>query len=152
FGVCRGLPPARLARGPRRLGRPPLPPSGDCRSRSGPPPVLPLHPHGAYRMTTSARAIVFYSIGVDRPITPNEPLPPLPVIPRGALVVIEGRAPIWRYGLAFHRLHSSPAGAVAVYDPRLGAVVVASHRPEFSQGQIVEATPPPANASPTPFS
>jgi CRISPR-associated protein Csx3 len=86
--------------------------------------------------------IVFYSIGVDHPTTPDEPLPPLPKIPRGALVVIEGRAPIWRYGLAFHRLHGSPAGAVAVYDPRLGAVVVASHSKHYQDGQVVEVTPP----------
>ncbi len=87
---------------------------------------------------------IFYSIGVEHPITPAEPLPPLPPIPRGALVVIEGRAPIWRYGVAFHKLHGSPAGAIAVYDPRLGGVVVASHRPEFHEGQIVEVTPPTA--------
>jgi len=54
--------------------------------------------------------------------------------------------PIWRCGLAFHRLHGSPAGAVAVYDPRLGAVVVASHTPAFSEGQVVEVTPPSASA------
>ncbi|MBA4159490.1 MAG: CRISPR-associated protein Csx3 [Gemmatimonadetes bacterium] len=85
---------------------------------------------------------VFYSIGVDRPVTPEEPLPPLPPIPRGALVVIEGRAPIWRYGLAFHRLHGSAAGAVAVYDPRLGAVVVASHVTGYTEGQVLDLEPP----------
>ena len=90
--------------------------------------------------------VIFYSIGVDRPITPAEPLPPLPNIPRGALVVVEGRAPIWRYGLAFHRLHGSPAGAIAVFDPRLGAVVVATHSPEFADGQVIDVTPP-ANSS-----
>ena len=93
---------------------------------------------------------IFYSIGVDRPILPGEPLPPPPPIPRGALVVIEGRAPIWRYGLAFHRLHGSAAGAVAVYDPRLGAVVVASHRPEFHEGQVVDIQPPDAAEGETP--
>lgn len=87
-------------------------------------------------------ATVFYSIGVEEPITPDAPLPPLPDIPRGALVVVEGRAPIWRYGLAFHELHGSPAGAIAVYDPRLGAVVVASHRPEYRDGQVVDVSPP----------
>lgn len=86
--------------------------------------------------------VVFYSIGVEEPIAPDAPLPPVPEIPRGALVVVEGRAPIWRYGLAFHRLHGSPAGAIAVYDPRLGAVIVASHRPEYRDGQIVDLTPP----------
>ena len=89
-------------------------------------------------MTTT----VFYSIGVEEPIAPDAPLPPVPDIPRGALVVVEGRAPIWRYGRAFHRLHGSPAGAIAVYDPRLGAVIVASHRPEYRDGQIVDLTPP----------
>jgi len=42
-------------------------------------------------------------------------------------VIIEGRAPIWRYGMALHKLHPSPAAAIAFYDPRLGAVVVATH-------------------------
>jgi len=86
--------------------------------------------------------VVFYSIGVTGPITPDEPLPPLPPIQQGALVVIEGRAPIWRYAMALHRLHGSPAGAVAVYDPRLGAVVVASHRPEYREAQVIDLQPP----------
>ena len=79
---------------------------------------------------------IWYRIGVDFPVTPSDPLPPLPVIPRGSLVVVEGRAPIWRYGMALHKLHGSPAGAVAFFDPRLGAVIVTSHRPEFSEGAI----------------
>ena len=86
--------------------------------------------------------VVFYSIGVDKPIDPEEPLPPLPEIPRGVLVVIEGRAPIWRYGMAFHELHGSPAGAIAVFDPRLGAVVIASHRPQWHEGQVIDVDPP----------
>ncbi len=66
----------------------------------------------------------------------------VPAIARGVLAVIEGRAPIWRYGLAFHRLHGSPAGAIAVYDPRLGAVVVASHHPDWREGDVIDVTPP----------
>lgn len=89
---------------------------------------------------------VFYSIGVAGPITPAEPLPPLPLIPRGAVVIVEGRAPIWRYALALHRLHASPAAAVAVYDPRLGAVVVASHHPDFVEGSVLDVIPPAAAA------
>lgn len=85
---------------------------------------------------------ILYRIGVDQPITPAEPLPPLPEIPRGSLVVIEGRAPIWRYGMAFHRLHGSPAGAIAVFDPRLGAVVVASHHPNWREGQVCDVPDP----------
>jgi CRISPR-associated protein Csx3 len=84
---------------------------------------------------------VFYSIGVEHPVTPQDPLPTLPDIPRGAVVVVEGKAPIWRYGMAFHRLHGSPAGAVAVYDPRLGAVIVASHRADMSEGQVLDVAP-----------
>lgn len=87
---------------------------------------------------TQSPPIVFYSIGVDHPITPQEPLPRLPEIPRGSLVVVEGRAPIWRYGVAFHLLHGSAAAAIAVYDPRLGAVVVASHHPKFCEGQVLD--------------
>ena len=87
-------------------------------------------------------SIIFYSIGVDHPINPSEPLPELPEIPRGSIVVVEGRAPIWRYGLAFHKLHGSPAAAVAVYDPRLGAVVVASHSPDFKDGDVVDCEIP----------
>jgi CRISPR-associated protein Csx3 len=90
--------------------------------------------------------VVFYQIGVDQPITPNEPLPPLPDIPRGALVVIEGRAPLWRYGMAFHRLHGSPAGGIAVFDPRLGAVVVASHHLDWQEGQVIDVDPPTERA------
>ena len=80
--------------------------------------------------------LVYYSIGVDGPILPEEVLPPVPEIPRGSIVVVEGRAPIWRYGQAFHRLHGSAAAAVAVYDPRLGIVVVASHSPNVQDGQV----------------
>ena len=83
---------------------------------------------------------VIYSIAVLSPITPSEPLPPLPAIPRGSLVVVAGRAPIWRYGMALHLLHGSPAAAVAFYDPRLGAVVVATHSREWQVGQVVDMT------------
>lgn len=89
-------------------------------------------------MTNSSHNIVVYSIGVEAPITPEEPLPALPDIPPGALAVVEGRAPVWRYGLAFHRLHGSPAGAIAFYDPKLGgAVVVASHNKNWKERDIL---------------
>jgi CRISPR-associated protein Csx3 len=85
-------------------------------------------------------APVIYSIAVTAPITPAKPLPPLPDIPRGSPVIVEGRAPIWRYGMALHLLHGSPAAAVAFYDPHLGAVVVASHSLEWQVGQVVDVT------------
>ena len=60
----------------------------------------------------------------------------------GSLVIVEGRAPIWRYGMALHLLHASPAAAIAFYDPRLGAVIVASHSPAWQVGQVVDVTIP----------
>lgn len=84
--------------------------------------------------------LVFYDLGTDMPITPAEKLPPCPVIPRGALVVLTGRAPVWRYGMAFHLMHGSPAAAIATYDPRLGAVIVASHTPMIQEGAVFDVT------------
>lgn len=85
---------------------------------------------------------ILYSIGVPAAIIPSEPLPPLPEIPRGSLVIVEGRAPIWRYGMALHLLHGSPAAAIAFYDPKVGAVVVASHSLSFTVGQVIDVTIP----------
>jgi CRISPR-associated protein Csx3 len=82
------------------------------------------------------------------PITPAEPLPPLPTIPRCSLVIVEGRAPIWRYGMALHLLHGSPAAAIAFYDPRLGAVIVATHSPQWQVGQVVDVMLPAENSAP----
>ncbi len=81
--------------------------------------------------------MVRYDIGVEGPIAPDHPLPELPKIPAGDLVLVEGRAPIWRYAMALHRLHGSPAGAVATFDPRLGAVIVASHSPKYREGTVI---------------
>jgi len=41
-------------------------------------------------------------------ITPAEPLPLLLEIPRSSLVIVEGRAPVWRSGTALHQLRGSP--------------------------------------------
>lgn len=50
-------------------------------------------------------------------------------------VVISGRGPLWLYGHLIHELH--PTAWVACYDPRLGAVVVASHSPRVRVGQVI---------------
>ncbi|MGK7887994.1 MAG: CRISPR-associated ring nuclease Crn3/Csx3 [Leptolyngbyaceae cyanobacterium] len=59
-------------------------------------------------------------------------------------VVIEGKAPIWLYGYLVHECH--PAAWVACYDPRLGAVVVATHAVAVAVGTIldIQPSPPPA--------
>lgn len=93
---------------------------------------------GGMEVELTCNIFTLYNIGVDKPITPAEKLPELPKIPRGGLVVVSGRAPIWRYCQAFHLLHGSPAGAIAVYDPRLGAVVVASHSHEYEEGTVLD--------------
>lgn len=83
--------------------------------------------------------IVKWDIGVDHPIEPSEPLPSMPEdMEPGCLLVLTGRAPIWRYCMALHQAHGSPAGGIATYDPRLGGyVVVASHRPIWRDGDVV---------------
>lgn len=50
-------------------------------------------------------------------------------------VVISGRAPIWFYAYLVHELH--PTAWVACYDPRLGAVVVATHSRQAQIGQVI---------------
>jgi CRISPR-associated protein Csx3 len=54
-------------------------------------------------------------------------------------VVIDGRGPIWGYGMLIHAAHASRF--VATRDPRLGdgqgAVIVESHHPGFAQGEVL---------------
>ena len=50
-------------------------------------------------------------------------------------IVLSGRGPLWLYGHLIHELH--PTAWVACYDPRLGAVVVASHSPLVRVGQVI---------------
>lgn len=51
-------------------------------------------------------------------------------------VVISGRGPIWLYGYLIHELH--PTAWVACHDPRLGAVVVATHSRQVQIGQALK--------------
>ena len=57
--------------------------------------------------------------------------------PRSEILVISGRAPIWLYAFLVHEVvHLWKV--VAVYDPKLnGAVIIASHKPEYFVGDIV---------------
>lgn len=51
-------------------------------------------------------------------------------------VIISGKGPIWLYAHLVHLLHIS--AWVAVYDPRIGAVVVQSHsKKSFSAGDVL---------------
>jgi CRISPR-associated Csx3 family protein len=44
--------------------------------------------------------------------------------------------------MAFHALHGSAAAVVCTYDPRLGAVVTASHVKDIKEGTIFDLSPP----------
>jgi len=48
-----------------------------------------------------------------------------PEVPAKHGIILSGRGPVWLYGFLVHYYH--PSCFVAVYDPRLGAVVVESH-------------------------
>ena len=50
-------------------------------------------------------------------------------------IVILGRAPIWLYSYLIHELH--PTAWIACYDPRLGAVVVATHCRQVRIGEVI---------------
>lgn len=51
-------------------------------------------------------------------------------------VILSGRAPVWLFCFLCHHFH--PFQWVATHDPRLnGAVVVQTHYPDVSIGQIV---------------
>jgi len=51
-------------------------------------------------------------------------------------ILINGRGPVWGYGMIFHAAHPSPA--IATYDPRLGYVIVQTHDERFQVGKILE--------------
>jgi len=59
----------------------------------------------------------------------------LPPVPFGRGVIISGRGPIWLYGRLIHHFH--PAKWIAVFDPRLGAVVIQSHTKEVKEGEVL---------------
>ncbi|MGI8551366.1 MAG: CRISPR-associated ring nuclease Crn3/Csx3 [Dehalococcoidia bacterium] len=51
-------------------------------------------------------------------------------------VLINGRGPIWGYGMLIHAAHATPA--IATFDPRLASyVVVATHDARFVIGQLI---------------
>jgi CRISPR-associated protein Csx3 len=54
----------------------------------------------------------------------------------GAFVVlVNGRGPVWGYGMIFHEAH--PSFAIATYDPRLGYVVTQTHDARYQVGQVI---------------
>ncbi len=56
-------------------------------------------------------------------------------IPGDRPVLVNGRGPVWGYGMLLHAAHPTPA--VATFDPRVGYVVVATHDPRWAVGDII---------------
>jgi len=85
--------------------------------------------------------IALVEFELKRDLTPEDlknVSPPDPVKGKFAdrIVVISGRGPVWLYAYLVHFYH--PTKAIATFDPRLdGAVVVASHNPELSVGDVI---------------
>jgi CRISPR-associated protein Csx3 len=54
-------------------------------------------------------------------------------------VVLSGRGPIWFYCYLTHHYH--PTRFIAIYDPRIGAVVIESHWPSYRVGDVLNVRP-----------
>ncbi|MEM2570034.1 MAG: CRISPR-associated ring nuclease Crn3/Csx3 [Candidatus Bathyarchaeia archaeon] len=80
---------------------------------------------------------VIIEFELDKPLTPEElrGIKP-PSTPIGKGVVLSGRAPIWLYAYLIHHYH--PTTFIAVYDPRIGAIVTESHTPKYRVGDILK--------------
>ena len=86
------------------------------------------------------KGIYLLQINLRIPILPRDlPKVKLPKA-EGKGLVISGRAPIWFYCYILHHyLHLFQF--IAVYDPKQeGAVVVASHHPDYKVGDILPIT------------
>lgn len=51
-------------------------------------------------------------------------------------LIISGRGPIWLYAFLVHHYHPTPF--IAIYDPRLGAVVIQSHSTKIKVGDVID--------------
>jgi CRISPR-associated protein Csx3 len=104
--------------------------------QSLPPICLSLSQPRSWQ-TLSYQLLEIELTSTDRLVSPDDlgnlELPP-GIDTRGG-VVLSGRAPIWLYAYLVHELH--PTAWVACYDPRLGAVVVATHSRQAQIGQVL---------------
>ena len=58
------------------------------------------------------------------------------VPPGGSGLVVDGRGPVWAYGMILHEGH--PSAWAATRDPRLGMVVVSTHTTSVKTGEVAE--------------
>jgi CRISPR-associated protein Csx3 len=74
--------------------------------------------------------------GVTTPMEFSEVVQEMSPQLSGAFVVlVNGRGPVWGYGMIFHEAH--PSLAIATYDPRLGYVVTQTHDARYQVGQVI---------------
>ncbi len=60
----------------------------------------------------------------------------MPEVSGRNIILIEGRGPIWGYGMIMHKAHATTA--IGCFDPRLeGYVVVQSHNDSIVVGQML---------------
>jgi CRISPR-associated protein Csx3 len=78
--------------------------------------------------------LVYFELDIIRPEALKSLKPPKVNSAKG--VVLSGRGPIWLYCYLVHHYH--PTRFIAVYDPRMGAVIVESHWPSYNVGDIIK--------------
>lgn len=74
--------------------------------------------------------------GVTNPLEFAEGVQEIRAQLSGAFVVLlNGKGPVWGYGMLLHEAH--PSQAIATYDPRLGYVVTQTHDERYHVGQVI---------------
>lgn len=74
--------------------------------------------------------------GVTTPEELAAAMTELPALAGELPILINGRGPVWCYGMLIHSAHPTPA--VGCYDPRLGGyVIVASHDARYTVGDVI---------------
>ncbi len=104
----------------------------------------PIHLHLSAQQEIEGLPFQLLEIELTRPdrlIYPEDLVPlklPPGMDPRVG-TILSGRAPIWLYTYLAHECH--PTAWLACYDPRLGAIVVATHTPKVQIGQVLPLLP-----------
>ncbi len=85
---------------------------------------------------------VLIEFELSRPLEPKDlkEINPPDAVKEGyssKVLILSGRGPIWLYAYLMEFYH--PVKAIATFDPRIGkAVIVASHTPEYSPGDLID--------------
>jgi len=74
--------------------------------------------------------------GVTTPAEFAEAVAAMPKLSGDCVVLVNGRGPVWGYGMILHEAHATPA--VACFDPRLGYIIVQSHDSRYEVGGTID--------------